>query len=139
MIAQLLLSALLGCVLVHGWAQYRRSPAVAGLSIVAGLLGLYFVWAPQQTTSIAETFGIGRGVDLILYLWVCISLNLLLSLYLKLRTQQEAITKLARAMALANVITGRRRDDEVTAAVAEAPALVPGDAHMSTQTRGQTA
>jgi hypothetical protein len=129
MIAKLMLSFLLGCVLVHGWAQYRRSPAVAGLSIAAGLLGLYFVWAPGQSTSIAAAFGIGRGVDLILYLWVCISLNLLLSLYLKLRVQQETITKLARAMALSNVVTAPERQ-------AEAPPLVP--AHTSTQMRGQT-
>ena len=40
--------------------------------------------------------------DLIMYLWVCISLIVLLNLHLKLRSQHELITALARAIALAN-------------------------------------
>ena len=131
MIAQLLLSALLSVVLAHGWAQYSRSPVVAGLSILAGLLGLYFVWAPEQSTWLAEISGVGRGVDLILYLWVCISLNLLLSLYLKLRMQQEKITKLARAIALANVVTAPEERD------ARVPSVIRPE-HMSRQMRGQS-
>ena len=99
MIAQALLSVLLGGVLVYAWAEYRRSPLVGALSIVAGLAGLYFVWMPSHSTLVAEFVGIGRGVDLILYLWVCISLTVMLNLHLKLRAQQETITKLARSIA----------------------------------------
>lgn len=102
MIAQLVLSVLLGAVLLHGWTQMRRSPLVAWMSLVAAVGGLYLVWAPAHTTEIAGLLGIGRGADLIMYLWVCISLNLLLSLHLKLRRQQETITKLVRHVALAN-------------------------------------
>jgi len=134
MIAQSLLSILLGLVLLHGWTQFRRSPLVAATSIVAGLAGLYLVWAPEQTTALAAFVGIGRGVDLILYLWVCISLNLLLSLHLKQRLQQETITKLARAMALAHPVIAPR---ELTTAD-DPPLLVPDDAHTSMQMRGQT-
>ena len=102
MIAQALLSVLLGGVLVYAWAEYRRSPLVGALSIMAGLAGLYFVWMPSHSTLVAEFVGIGRGVDLILYLWVCISLTVMLNLHLKLRAQQETITKLARSIATAN-------------------------------------
>jgi hypothetical protein len=65
--------------------------------------GLYFVWFPTHSTLIAELVGIGRGVDLILYTWVCISLIVLLNLHLKLRTQMELVTILARTIALADV------------------------------------
>jgi len=134
MIAQALLSILLGVVLLHGWTQFRRSPLIAATSIGAGLAGFYFVWAPEQTTALAEFVGIGRGVDLILYLWVCISLNLLLSLHLKQRVQQETITKLARAMALSHPVVAPR--ELITAG--DPPRLVPDDAHTSMRMRGQT-
>ena len=104
MIAQAIFSLLLCGVLLYAWAEYRRSPAVASMSVVVSLAGLIFVWVPSLSTAVAEFVGIGRGVDLILYLWVCISLILLLNLHLKLRTQEERITKLARAIAIANTV-----------------------------------
>ena len=56
---------------------------------------------PSYSTWLAEFVGIGRGVDLILYTWVGISLIVILNLHLKLRTQLELITILARKIALA--------------------------------------
>jgi len=92
MIAQAILSLLLSGVLVYAWAEYRRSPVVASLSVAVSLAGLFFVWVPSESTRVAEFVGIGRGADLILYLWVCISLIVLLNLHLKLRTQQDMRT-----------------------------------------------
>jgi small membrane protein len=102
MIAQLILSVLLAAILLYAWAEYRRSPAVALLAVAVAAAGLYFVWLPSHSTRLAELVGIGRGVDLILYIWVCISLIVLLNLHLKLRTQTELITTLARKIALAD-------------------------------------
>lgn len=136
MIAQVLLSLLLAVVLLHGWSQIRRLPLVAWLSITTALVGGYFVWAPSRATALAELVGIGRGADLIFYVWVCISFNLLLSLHLKLRMQQETITKLARHIALTNAVIPSER-----ALAMEAPPTVPGHragAHMSTQMPGRT-
>src|SRR5262245_13467884 len=48
--------------------------------------------AHRRGTQLAELVGIGRGVDLILYVWVCLSLIVVLNLHLKLRTQMELIT-----------------------------------------------
>jgi hypothetical protein len=118
MIAQAIFSLLLCAVLVYAWAEYRRSPAIASISVVVSLAGLLFVWFPSLSTQVAEFVGIGRGVDLILYLWVCISLILLLNLHLKLRTQEERITKLARAVAIAHAV--------VPSATATALSEVPG-------------
>jgi len=138
MIAQLVLSVLLCAVLLHGWTQLRRSPLIAWMSLFAAVGGLYLVWVPAHATEIAGLLGIGRGADLIMYLWVCISLNLLLSLHLKLRRQQEAITKLARYVALANAFV--RTDDTRTVRDAPPPKVLrlQGDAHTSTQMRDQT-
>jgi hypothetical protein len=101
MIAQFVLSALLAGILLYAWTEYRRSPAVALLTVLVASAGIYFVWMPEHSTQLAELVGIGRGVDLILYIWVCISLIVLLNLHLKLRTQTELITTLARKLAIA--------------------------------------
>jgi small membrane protein len=119
MIAQFILSILLGGILLYAWTECRRSPAVSFLSVVVATAGLYFVWVPSHSTQLAELVGIGRGVDLILYVWVCISLILLLSLHLKLRMQMELVTMLARKLALADA---RRLLSEKAK-----PALAKGD------------
>jgi len=103
MIAQVVLSLLLIAVVIYAGNERRRSPIVAALSIVAAMAGFYFTWVPGHATRVASLVGIGRGVDLILYIWVCINLIVLLNLHLKLRTQMELITVLARAIALADV------------------------------------
>jgi low temperature requirement protein LtrA len=43
MIAQLILSALLAAILLYAWTEYRRSPAVAFLTVAIATSGLYFV------------------------------------------------------------------------------------------------
>ena len=102
MIARIFLTVLLSGILLYAWKEYRLSPVVAFLSVMAACWGLYFVWVPSHATELAHLAGIGRGVDLILYTWVVISLILLLNLHLKLRAQMETITLLARSIALAN-------------------------------------
>jgi small membrane protein len=105
MIAQIGLSILLAAVLVYAWSEYRRAPLISILSILVATAGLYFVWLPTHATRLAALVGIGRGVDLIIYTWVVISLILLLNLHLKLRSQAELITTLVREVALANART----------------------------------
>jgi len=150
MIAQLMLSFLLCSVLVYAWAEYRRSPVVALTSFVVTLAGLYFVWVPGHSTRLAEFAGVGRGVDLILYTWVAISLIVLLNLHLKLRAQLELITALARTIALANTggwPAARPRAggeasvpllNEATVSLAE-PRLATADERRSRRTLGRSA
>ena len=102
MITQAVLSLLLSGIVIYAWAERRRSPLVGLLSMFAALAGMYLVWIPAHATALAETAGVGRGVDLILYIWVVISLLLFLNLHLKLRAQMDLITTLARAVTIAN-------------------------------------
>ena len=102
MIAQLVFTASLFGILLYAWTEYRRSPAVGLFAVLAAVGGIYFVWIPSHATRLAEFVGIGRGVDLIIYTWVVISLLVLLNLHLKLRAQMEMITVLARELAIAN-------------------------------------
>ncbi len=102
MITQALLTLLLSGIVVYAWAERRRSPLVGLLSMLAAFAGMYLVWIPAHATALAEMVGVGRGVDLILYVWVVISLLLFLNLHLKLRAQMDLITTLARAITIAN-------------------------------------
>jgi hypothetical protein len=124
MIAQLILSVTLAGILLYAWAQYRRSPAVALLTLIVAVAGLYLVWEPEHSTRLAELIGIGRGADLIFYIWVCFSLLALLNLHLKLRTQLELITVLARKVAIAEARPNYTADNT---AELEMPPFSPGE------------
>ena len=100
MIAQLLLTGMLFTILLYASMTYRQAPIIGFLTVLAAFWGLYFVWFPSHATRLAELVGISRGVDLVLYTWVVISLIMLLNLHLKLRSQMELITLLARKMAI---------------------------------------
>jgi len=102
MIAQLGLSILLCGVIAYAGSEYSRTPVIGLFSMLVAVTGLYFVWLPSHATWLASLVGIGRGVDLILYLWVVFSLIVMLNLHLKLRSQMELITSLAREIAIAN-------------------------------------
>jgi hypothetical protein len=104
MIAQLLLTAMLFCILLYASMTYRQAPLVGFVAVMSVCWGLYFVWFPSHATRLAGLVGIGRGVDLILYTWVVISLTMLLNLHLKLRAQMELITLLARKIAIAEAV-----------------------------------
>ncbi len=110
MIAQLLLTILLCAILLYAFVERRRSPFVSVLSLVAAAAGLYFVWNPSHASVLAELAGIGRGVDLIIYTWVVISLLVLLNLHLKLRAQTESLTMLARALAIGEAMRDGARE-----------------------------
>jgi small membrane protein len=108
MIAQFILTALLGGLLLYAVKEARKSPAVGVMTIMAAIGGLYVVWVPSHASTLAEWAGIGRGADLILYVWAAISLIIMLNLHLKLRSQLELITALSRAVALLNARYTRR-------------------------------
>ena len=107
MIAQLVLSALLVAMLAYAVIAARRTRFVSTLIGLAALAGLYFVWQPDSANELANWVGIGRGADLVLYVWVVLSMLVGLNLHLRLRTQADQITRLARALALLEARKGK--------------------------------
>lgn len=114
MIAQILLSGLLLATALYAWKSFRRAPPIAVLVALVAAAGLYFVWLPAHASWLAAAIGIGRGVDLVLYVWVIVSLLAILNLHLIARTQLEMITVLARKLAIAQATPG-----DATATVAD--------------------
>jgi hypothetical protein len=99
MILQVFLSVLLfGVALLVATQRTSRLLRTAVLLVVAA--GAFMVWVPEVTDGFAEMFGVGRGADLVLYLWVVITLALIVFLYLKVAQLSRKLTQLARAIAL---------------------------------------
>lgn len=91
--------ALLGILLLS--LSQRHIALGVRLAIYAALaLGLIFTWAPDLTNVIAQALGVGRGADLLFYLWILISMLMLLMSYLSLQRMNERITELTRSIAL---------------------------------------
>jgi hypothetical protein len=97
---QLLLSAGLLGVLAYVYVQ-RAAPRVVKLGITTMVgIGVYFVWMPDHTTIVANWLGVARGTDLMIYLWIVLTLGFGLNLNFKIRSARREITLLTRAMAL---------------------------------------
>ena len=69
-------------------------------SIIA--LGITVTWLPDSATSVANVMGVGRGADLLFYMWILISMLVILMVYTKFIVMNRTLTKLARHIALAN-------------------------------------
>jgi hypothetical protein len=84
----------------YGLGQFQHS-RLAGYAIIASaILGIWFIWHPGDSSHLANLLGIGRGADLLLYLWFIISASLILVLHIKLGYQERQITNLARYIAI---------------------------------------
>jgi small membrane protein len=101
MIIQFFLTMLLAGTAVLIALQRTTSRLVRLLILVVIAAGSFFVWVPDETTAIAARLGVGRGADLILYVWVVLTLALILVLYLKVIQMGRRITLLTRAIAIA--------------------------------------
>jgi hypothetical protein len=106
MIIQVVLSAGLFACLFYVLSLGRSSRAMrAGLFAIV-LIGFLFVWMPDITNRIAALVGVGRGADLVMYVWIVFNLLLIIRLHIKLREQSEAVTQLARWISLHGVDDG---------------------------------
>lgn len=110
MIFSVFLTAVLLGIIGYALLQQRDFPVVArALPFVCGL-GIYVAWNPERTSSVAQLVGVGRGTDLMLYVWMLVSALLILVLHLKLVNHARRLTELARAMAIANAEPPTSRD-----------------------------
>jgi hypothetical protein len=84
MIIQFFLTLLLLAIAAAVVLQQITSRLVRVVILCVLGLGVFFVWVPDVTTDIAAALGVGRGADHVLYLWVVITLALLVVMYLKI-------------------------------------------------------
>jgi hypothetical protein len=70
--------------------------------------GFTAVIFPNLTQEIADIVGVGRGADLIFYLFILMSMIAIFNLHLRLRATMDSITDLTRELA---ILSARQPDD----------------------------
>lgn len=100
----IVLTLILAAALVAGVLLRRTSPWIGGAMAVTAAVGIYFAWRPDDLSAIAHLMGVGRGADLLLYIWVVVSFLAIVALMLRLRALREQITTLVRHIALTEAI-----------------------------------
>lgn len=84
---------------------YFRAQIIDRVSIVTFFLILVvLVLYPELTTKIAKIAGVGRGTDLVLYIFSCGVIFSGILLASKIKNQEEKITQLIRELAIREAI-----------------------------------
>jgi hypothetical protein len=102
-----LIALLLFCA-IYGWRQRSLSPAIGYLTPLTCALGIALVIRPDWSSDAARFLGVGRGADLILYVWTAISILVLANIHFRLRTFQAKMTTLTREIA---ILEARQRSE----------------------------
>ena len=63
-------------------------------------IGLVFVWVPDLSTALANLLGVGRGADLLFYVWIVASMLIAFNLHLTCRRLSRDLGQLARTLAV---------------------------------------
>lgn len=102
---QILLLAIIIFALSRVYLRWKENVLSARASffwILIWIAALIGVSLPQTTTRIAEFFGVGRGVDIIVYFSLTILFYLVFRIYVMIEDIKEEITFLVRKIALQN-------------------------------------
>ncbi len=100
MMIQPLISLTLLAILFFTVVQSRSHRILRFTMTISVLLGLIFTWMPTLSNKIANYLGVGRGADLIFYIWILVSMLALVALYFSFNRNNKQITELTRALAL---------------------------------------
>lgn len=79
--------------------------------IIFWLVGAILIIKPDFSQRFASMLGIGRGVDLIIYIAIILSFMMQYELLTRQQNLEQLLTKLAREIALSNVIDNTKNTD----------------------------
>lgn len=101
MMIQFILIFIFACTLIFAFTRSHKAPFIGWSVILLSFVGIGFVLFPQTTQTIAYYAGVGRGADLITYIFISIMLMVILDMYLRLRALLDMLTAIVRHMSLA--------------------------------------
>lgn len=78
--------------------------------LIGAIIGMVLVIDPNLATRIANLVGVGRGVDLLLYLFIVVSLFYTAAKNSEIKRLKRQLTSLAREQAIAHPIQGKDLD-----------------------------
>ncbi|MBI4921939.1 MAG: DUF2304 domain-containing protein [Devosia nanyangense] len=102
MIFQAILVVALSVLVLYALGQRRRSGPISLVIILASVAGMLLVLFPEMSTIVANRLGIGRGADLVFYVFMLIMFAAVANLHVRMRIHSEATTALARQIALSS-------------------------------------
>jgi small membrane protein len=107
---QLLIAA---AIVAFALYVFRMRSVLWDRIIYAGLIvgGIALAMYPDLSTVVANQIGIGRGADLILYVFVLLGLFHYVSVSAELRRVEREITAVVRHIAIENPVLGASRHD----------------------------
>lgn len=100
---QIIVTLFVAFVVFRLWKRFQEK--VLAISELLGWLAIWLlilgvVWLPQTTSYLAFILGVGRGVDLAIYLALVLLFYLNFKMYLRIDKQQQEITKIVRYLSL---------------------------------------
>jgi len=105
MTIKLILIALFAIVGLVALSQMRTARILSSALMILCALAMLSVLFDEFAIRVANAVGVGRGADLIFYLFIPAALLTQLLLYLNCKSLERSITELSRHVALANART----------------------------------
>lgn len=94
----------------HRLRSKKSTPAAFVLWIIIWIFLLLFTFKPDFSNPLADVFGFGRGIDLLLILGLLVSLYLGFRLYIKFDDMNQQMNELVRELAIRNEIELEEED-----------------------------
>lgn len=88
------------CFIFFALLQRGQVRVVPWVLTAISIFSIYFVVFPERANLVANYLGVGRGADLLLYLWFAISSLMIFFVFVRLRANHREITALVRAIAI---------------------------------------
>jgi len=105
---------LVGALIFFIWYLFRgRSVLVDRLIyLVCALVGIVLVINPEMASKVARVLGIGRGVDLMIYLFIILGLFYSAATTSRIKKLENQITAVVRKSALEHPMQGKSDGDQ---------------------------
>lgn len=111
MIMQFILIALLLISLLFALIRREKAPFIALCMVTLSAGSIVLVLFPSIAQGVATWAGIGRGVDLVTYLFMAMMLVVILDVYLRLQAAHETLTQLVRHISLEEASRNEKTTD----------------------------
>lgn len=82
------------------WVRFKKQPLIRGLVSMVLIVAIIFTVFPDSSTQLANYLGVGRGVDMVIYLSLVGLVVGGLLLYLRILKLERQIVELTRQQAI---------------------------------------
>ena len=103
-VIQLLLFAGLLLISFYVYEKFKNSLIDLFIIFVFLLTGMVFVAFPSITNKVAHAIGVGRGADMIFYLFIILFIFVILKMYARIRRIEQKLNAMVSENAIASAV-----------------------------------